>query len=186
MINNIFYNATISANKITYQPFMYDQSDCYNNIVAGAAISIIGIALTVTNIFSDGYILGLLPGLLLMANGLYRMLITNKATLVFDKATDTVYLQKNKRQKKLISISNIYGIQTNEQNRSYGYELANRINAAAKGISISSFFTIKSLCKQEVIYFETELLPSIRTFLNVDAELITPHVQHSMQNYLPI
>lgn len=181
MINIIFYNATISANKITYQPFMYDQADCYNNIVAGAAISIIGIALTVTNIFSDGYILGLLPGLLLMTNGFYRMMITNKVTLVFDKAADIVYLKSNRGQKKLISISNIYGIQTNEQNSSYGYELANRINAAAKGISISSFFTKKSRCKQEAIYFETDLLPSIRTFLNTDSETTIMHAQHFMQ-----
>lgn len=170
MTNSFYYNATISANKIAYQPFMYDQADCNKNIVVGLLVSIIGIALTVTNIFSDGYILGLLPGLLLMANGFYRMMITNKAPLVFDKATDTVYLQNNWGQKNLINISNIYSIQINEQHGSYGYELTNKTKAAAKGISISAFFTKKSHHKQEVIYFEAVLLPSIRAFLNLDAE----------------
>ena len=181
MTNSFYYNATISANKIAYQPFMYDQADCNKNIVVGLLVSIIGIALTVTNIFSDGYILGLLPGLLLMANGFYRIMLTNKAILVFDKATDTVYLQSNKRQKKLISISNIYSIQTNQQNGSYGYQLANKANAAAKGIAISSFFTKKSQGYKEGIYFESVLLPFIKSFINLNAVTTITHVQHSMQ-----
>nr|WP_294779657.1 hypothetical protein [uncultured Flavobacterium sp.] len=160
-----FYNFKKSEQKISYEPYLYNKSNTYGYFIFGAIIAIADIVLHILNLFSMG--LGLFVGAFSISLGIYKLFITDKTLLIFDKSDDSLIKVTPLGRKKLIDLSNIYSIITVSENMCYTYELTNKRNASKKSIPISNFVTRKNQDQQNIMFLETEIIPSLELFLNL-------------------
>ena len=112
--------------------------------------------------------LSILTSFFLIANSLYRLLIRNKTTLIFDKISSSFYKITPIGKKDITALNTIRNVISKSRSHSFGYFLAVKTRKSEKIIAISSSIKSSNQYNPEVRFFQMEIIPQIESFLEID------------------
>lgn len=163
-----YYNFTATESEISYDPYWYAQS----YIIASSVLAIIiltgGIILMIYNDHLIGLLLAIFTSISLVLNSLYRLLIRNKTTLVFDKKSNSFYKITPFGRKNITALSTIQNVISKCSSHSFRYLLTVKSPKSIKTIAISSSIKSSNLDNPEIRFFQMEIIPQIESFLHID------------------
>ncbi|MFD1604190.1 hypothetical protein ACFSJW_08195 [Flavobacterium artemisiae] len=165
---NSYYNFTATGNKISYDPYWYAQSYIFASSVLGIMILTVGIILIIYNNHLMGLFFSVLTSVLLVANSLYRLLIRNKTTLIFDKKNNSFYKITPLGKKDITALNSVQNVISKSRSHSFGYFLTVKTRKSEKIIAISSSIKSSNQDNPEVRFFQMEIIPQIESFLQID------------------
>jgi hypothetical protein len=162
-----YFNYKKTEHSITYEPYLYDSLNGKGPLFMGLGCLVIGAVVSAFSIWKDGIYLGLFFGSILIFTGLYRLLIQHKTVLEFNTLTDGLYKTTPLGKKKLIALTNIYDIITASEYSSYTYDLTFKDKPGAKSIEITACIGESVLSKPEIVFLESEIIPTLIHFLRL-------------------
>jgi hypothetical protein len=169
---NSYYNFKATENKISYDPYWYAQSYILTSSVLAIIILTVGIILMIYNNHLMGLFLSVLTSFFLIANSLYRLLIRNKTTLIFDKKSNSFYTITPLGTKNITALNTVQNVISKSRPHSFGYFLAVKNRKFEKKIAISSSIKSSNQDNPEVRFLEMEIIPQIESLLNLDRKVL--------------
>ncbi|MCD9577270.1 hypothetical protein [Flavobacterium soyae] len=163
-----YYNFTVSASQISYNPYWYEKSNIILKSVLGILVLTAGFALSHLHNFKIGFILSILISAVLVFNGIYKFRIKNKTTFIFDKTDGAFYKITQLGKKKIISLNNVSDIISKSRSMNYHYSLLSVDNTRIKKIKLTADIKNENRTNPEVRFLEMEIIPQLESFLNLD------------------
>ena len=176
-----YYNFKVTDLEISYEPYCYHKPNIILRFILGVVIVITSFLLSHFNICKEALHIGFLIACLLFITGLYAFYITNKTTLFFTKTDDALYKSTPLGKKKIGVLHNSENIITKSKRTSFKYVLLSKKKKSAKEIPVTAPIQNKKQNSPEVRFLEMEIIPLLKTFLELNTEF-----QFSKEDCSPI
>ncbi|WP_291143095.1 hypothetical protein [Flavobacterium sp. UBA7680] len=167
-----YYNFTVSDNQMSYNPYWYVKSNIILKCISGILVLVSGSVLSHLSDFKIGFIFSILISAVLIFNGIYKFVIKNKTTFIFDKTENALYKITLWGKKKMISLNNVIDIVSKSGSMSYHYVLTSKENKKIKKIKLTSSIKNENKSNPEVRFLEMEIIPQLESFLNLNSKVI--------------
>ncbi len=167
-----YYNFTVSANQISYNPYWYQKSNIILKCISGILVLTSGSVLSHLSDFKIGFVFSVLLSATLVLNGIYKFKIKSKTTFIFDKTDNAFYKITRLGKKKITSLNNVSDIISKSSAMNYHYILMYTKNNRFKKIKLTSNIKNDNQTNPEVRFLEMEIIPQLESFLNLNSKVI--------------
>lgn len=167
-----YYNFTVSASQMSYSPYWYVKSNIILKCISGILVLASGFVLSHLSDFKIGFIISILISAVLIFNGIYKFMIKNKTTFIFDKTENALYKITLWGKKKVASLNNVIDIVSKSRSMSYHYVLTSKDNTKIKKIKLTASIKNENKSNPEVRFLEMEIIPQLESFLNLNSKVI--------------
>ncbi|MDR6763895.1 hypothetical protein J2Y38_004119 [Flavobacterium sp. 2755] len=167
-----YYNFTVSASQISYNPYWYVKSNIILKCISGILVLASGFVLSHLSDFNIGFIISILISAVLIFNGIYKFMIKNKTTFIFDKTDNALYKITLWGNKKVTSLNNVIDIISKSRAMSYHYVLTSKDSTKIKKIKLTASIKNENKSNPEVRFLEMEIIPQLESFLNLNSKVI--------------
>lgn len=167
-----YYNFTVSEGQISFDPYWYDKSNLFLNLILGTIILAAGIFTSHLDNHKSVLILSILLSAAIFLNGIYRWKIKNKTTFVFDRTNNALYKITFLGKKKITALSSITGITSKSGLWYFNYILIAENKTSTQKIYLTNDIKNENQSNPEIRFLEMEIIPKIEYFLNLNKEAV--------------
>ncbi|WP_289665347.1 hypothetical protein [Flavobacterium panacagri] len=167
-----YYNFTVSANQISYNPYWYVKLNLPLNFFLVICFLALGVIYYYLNDSKNGIVIAILVSIFFSLSYIYRLKIKHSTTFLFDKTENKFYKITPFEKKEITTLDAILNITTKSKMDSFCYILTIKTGSTTKNNKLTNQIRNENQNNPEVRFLEMEIIPQLELFLNFKKEIL--------------